>query len=109
MIMKALYLILTFFVLLSCSPKGPITYTSPLVGQSREALIKEKGVAKKIKVFENAEAYIYTTTEAYFGKKKLVTAETKPKKVVEIEHIYYINSNNIVFKYQVWKKKVQQP
>lgn len=104
--MKFFYFLLITLLFFSCSPKGPITYSSPLVGKTKTQLIKEKGVAKKIKLFENAEAYIYTTVEEYYGNKK-ITPETKPKKVVEIEHIYYIDTNNIVYKYQVWKKKVK--
>ncbi|MBI2280470.1 MAG: hypothetical protein HYU68_07250 [Bacteroidetes bacterium] len=104
--MKFFYFILITLLFFSCSPKGPITYSSPLVGKTKAQLIKEKGVAKKIKLFENAEAYIYTSVEEYFGKKE-ITPGTKPKKKVEIEHIYYINANNIVYKYQVWKKKIK--
>lgn len=104
--MRWMFFILILLLLVACSPKGPITYSSPLVGKTKTQLIKEKGVAKKIKLFENAEAYIYTTVEEYYGN-KTITPETKPKKVVEIEHIYYIDTNNIVYKYQVWKKKVK--
>lgn len=104
--MKYFYFILIFILFFNCSPKGPITYSSPLVGKTKAQLIKEKGVAKKIQVFEKSEAYIYTTLEEYYGK-KIVTPETKAKKKVEIEHIYYIDNNNIVYKYQVWKKKVK--
>lgn len=104
--MKYLYYLLISLFFSACSPKGPVTYSSPLVGKTKTQLIKEKGMAKKIKLFENAEAYIYTIREEYFGK-KAITPEMKPKKVVEIEHIYYIDANNIVYKYQVWKKKVK--
>lgn len=105
--MKYFYFILIFILFFGCSPKGPITYSSPLVGKTKAQLIKEKGTAQKIQVFENSEAYIYVVKEAYFGKKKVVTPETKPKQVVEIEHIYYIDTNNVVYKYQVWKKKIK--
>jgi len=93
--------------MIACSPEGPVTYTSPLVGKTKAHLIIEKGSAQKIKVFENSEAYIYVVREAYFGKNKVVTPETKPKQMVEIEHIYYIDANNMVYKYQVWKKKIK--
>ncbi len=105
--MRLFFFILIFVATIACSPEGPITYTSPLVGKSKVQLVKEKGTAQKIKVFENSEAYIYVVKEAYFGKNKEVTAETKPKQVVEIEHIYYIDANNMVYKYQVWKKKIK--
>ena len=67
-------------------------------------------MAKEIKVFDTVEAYIYKTKEAYFGKR--TTSKTPdslliPKKIVEIEHIYYINKKGIIFKYQVWKKKIK--
>ena len=104
--MKIIYFILITYVICSCSPIGPITYSSPIVGKTKTQLISEKGVAKKIKLFENAEAYIYTTREEYFGKKE-ITPYMQPKKIVEIEHIYYIDSNNVVYKYQVWKKKLK--
>ena len=105
--MRFIFFILIFVSVLACSPEGPVTYASPLVGKSKLQLIKEKGTAQKIKVFENAEAYIYVVKEAYFGKNKVVTADTKPKQVVEIEHIYYIDNKNMVYKYQVWKKKIK--
>lgn len=104
--MKFFYFLLITFLFFSCSPKGPITYSSPLVGKTKTQLIKEKGMAKKVKLFKNAEAYIYTTIEEYYGN-KTITPETKPNKKVQIEHIYYINTDNIVYKYQVWKKKVK--
>lgn len=104
--MKHFCLILVVLFTFSCSPKGPITYSSPLVGKTKAQLIKEKGVAKKVKIFENSEAYIYTVREEYFGK-KVITPGMKPKKTVDIEHIYYIDANNVVYKYQVWKKTVK--
>lgn len=104
--MRFLYFILAFLLVLGCSPKGPVTYSSPLVGKTKAHLIREKGVAKKIKIFDNSEAYIYTTIEEYYGN-KTITPETKPKNKVEIEHIYYINSNDTVYKYQVWEKKIK--
>lgn len=105
--MRLYFFISILAVIIACSPVGPVTYTSPLVGKSKVQLVKEKGAAQKIKVFDNAEAYIYVVREAYFGKTKVVTPETKPKQMVEIEHIYYIDANNMVYKYQVWKKKIK--
>ncbi|MCB9174465.1 MAG: hypothetical protein H6589_07635 [Flavobacteriales bacterium] len=105
--MKFLYFILIVLFVFGCSPKGPITYSSPLVGKTKTQLIKEKGVAKKIMIFDNSEAYIYTTIEEYFGNKP-TTPESKPKKTVAIEHIYYINANDTVYKYQVWEKKIKK-
>src|SRR5690606_22882128 len=105
--MRGVFFILIFVATIACSPKGPVTFASPLVGKSKTELIKEKGTAQKLKVFDNSEAYIYVVKEAYFGKVKEITPETKPKQVVEIEHIYYIDANNMVYKYQVWKKKIR--
>ena len=105
--MSKFLLIILVVLMAACSPKGPVTFASPLVGKSRIELIKEKGTAQKVKVFDNSEAYIYVVKEAYFGKIKEITPETKPKQVVEIEHIYYIDANNMVYKYQVWKKKIK--
>lgn len=106
-LVRQLFFISIFALLVACSPEGPVTYTSPLVGKSKVELLKEKGAAQKIKIFDNAEAYIYVVREAYFGKIKEITSETKPKQQVEIEHIYYIDDNNMVYKYQVWKKKIK--
>lgn len=105
--MSKFLLIILVVLMVACSPKGPVTFASPLVGKSRIELIKEKGTAQKVKIFDNSEAYIYVVKEAYFGKNKEITAETKPKQVVEIEHIYYIDANNMVYKYQVWKRKIK--
>jgi hypothetical protein len=105
--MRGVFFLLIIVLLVACSPEGPITYTSPLVGKTRAELIKEKGTAQKIKVFEKSEAYIYVVREAYFGKVKEIKPETKPKQMVEIEHIYYIDANDKVYKYQVWKKKIK--
>lgn len=108
--MKLMPLILFAFVLFSCFPKGPKTYTSQLVGKTKNQLISAKGVAKKIKIYKDSEVYIYTVREAYYGKKNPeIDQSVKPKKVVDIEHIYYINAEGIVYKYQVWEKKVPTP
>jgi dTDP-4-dehydrorhamnose 3,5-epimerase-like enzyme len=94
-------------VILSCSPKGPQTYLSPLVGKHKNQLITEKGIAKTIKVYSDYEIYIYTVREEYFGNKNPeIDPAIKPSKVFDIEHIYYIDSTQTVYKYQVWKKKV---
>ncbi len=108
--MKFLNLLIFVSLLLYCSPpKGPQTFNSPMVGKTIKELISVKGVAKEIKVFDKNQAYIYKTKEEYYGKKvssfendSLLT----PKKVFMIEHIYYINEQGVVYKYQVWKKRV---
>lgn len=107
MSMKLLPFIFLITILFSCSPKGPQTYASPLVGKTKNQLILEKGVAKKIKIYKDSEIYIYTTREAYYGNKNPdANKNVTPKKVLDIEHIYYINAEGIVYKYQVWEKKV---
>ena len=97
---------LSFFF---CSPRGPQTYDNPFIGKTKDDLISSKGIAKEIKIFDKAEAYIYKTREEYFGKikdsKKNLDTLT-PKKVFVIEHIYYINEKGIIYKYQVWKKRI---
>lgn len=105
--MRKIGLILVFFSLIYCSPKGPVTYSSPLVGKTKSDLIKEKGTAQKVKIFGSDEALIYVVREAYFGRIKEIKPETKPKQIVEIEHIYYVNSLGKIYKYQVWKKKIK--
>lgn len=92
---------------MGCSPKGPQTYLSPYVGKHKNQLIAEKGIAKTIKVYPDYEIYIYTVREEYFGNKNPELDTTiKPSKVFDIEHIYYIDSTQTVYKYQVWKKKI---
>lgn len=106
--MKYFFTILFSLSLFFCTPKGPQTYSSPFVGKTKNDLILSKGIAKEIKIFDNTEAYIYKVREEYFGKKTTTSKDTKliPKKVVEIEHIYYINEKGIIYKYQVWKKRI---
>jgi len=99
-----------FFVLicfLSCTPKGPQTFSSPYVGKTKQDLIAVKGIAKDIKIYGKTEVYIYKNREEYFGKQKLDGDKPLvPKKVYSIEHIYYINEKGFIYKYQVWKKRV---
>lgn len=110
MSMKFLPFISILFFLFSCSPKRPQTFASPLVGKTKNQLIAEKGVAKTIRVYKDSEIYIYTIREAYYGNKNPETDKSiQPKKVLDIEHIYYINADDIVYKYQVWEKKVKDP
>jgi hypothetical protein len=105
--MKYFVTFILFVTILSCSPKGPQTYSSPFVGKSKNQLIAEKGIAKTIKVYPDYEIYIYTVREEYFGvKNPEIKPDIKPTKAFDIEHIYYIDSTQTVYKYQVWKKKV---
>tara|TARA_R110001592_G_scaffold339875_1_gene627795 strand:- start:98 stop:424 length:327 start_codon:yes stop_codon:yes gene_type:complete len=105
--MKYFATFILFVFLLSCSPKGPQTYSSPFVGKHKNQLITEKGIAKTIKVYPDYEIYIYTIREEYFGNKNPeIDTNIKPSKGFDIEHIYYIDSTQTVYKYQVWKKKV---
>ncbi len=106
--MRYFVLFLIVSSLLFCTPKGPQTFSSPFIGKKKSDLIAIKGVAKKIKVFDKSEAYIYVTREEYFGKKQTLKegAALVPKKVYEIESIYYINEKGYIYKYQVWKKRI---
>jgi len=108
--MKQCFAVIFALNLLFCTQKGPKTYLSPFIGKSKTDLIRAKGIAKEIKIFDKTEAYIYKTKEAYFGRKTNSNNPdtlASPKKVIEIEHIYYINANGIIYKYQVWKKKIK--
>lgn len=105
--MKKLFILFISLSLFFCSPKGPVTYKSSFVGQSKTTLINAKGIAKTIKVFDESEAYVYKVKEEYFGKKSLPNPESQAKKTFITEHIYYINNKGIVYKYQVWKKRVR--
>ena len=92
-----------------CTPKGPQTFNSPFLGKTKKDLIAAKGIAKEIKVFDNAEAYIYKTREEFFGKKVVPDKNGNPpvpKRVYIVEYIYYINKDGMVYKYQVWKKRI---
>jgi len=107
--MKILGILIISFSLIFCTPKGPQTYISPYVGKTKSELIATKGIAKTIKIFDKTEAYIYKTREEYFGKKITLNDQDSsvlPKKVFDIEHIYYINEQGIIYKYQVWKKRI---
>jgi len=106
--MRQLIILLFSLSLLFCTPKGPQTFDSPFIGQTKSELIAAKGIAKEIKIFDNSEAHIYKVREEYYGN-KLSTEEIsklEPKKIVEIEHIYYINNEGLIYKYQIWKKRV---
>jgi len=106
--MKRFYIFLLSLCLLFCTPHGPQSFDSPFIGQTKNDLIRAKGMAKEIKIFNNTEAYIYKTKEEYFGKKSLsADALQTPKKIVEIEYIYYINEKGYIYKYQVWKKRIK--
>ena len=107
--MKIIILIFISATLLFCSPKGPVTYKSSFVGQSKAYLVSSKGIAKTVKVFDNSEAYIYKEREEYYGKKIQSDENVMmiPKRTSVSEHIYYINEKGIVYKYQVWKKKIK--
>lgn len=106
--MRLAVLFILTTIIYSCTPKGPQTFDSPYVGKSREELILAKGVANEVKIYDNAEVFIYKTKEEYYGKKPPVDKDgnlRKPKEIIVIEYIYYINNDGMVYKYQVWRKK----
>ena len=107
--MKKIIVIIISLTLLYCSPKGPVTYSSPFVGGTKAELFFAKGEAKRIKSFDDSKAFIYVVKEENFGKKVQLdkASNAVPKKTTITEHIYYVNKENIVYKYQVWKKKVK--
>ena len=107
--MKQIGVFIILSTLLFCTPKGPQTFNSSYIGKMKSDLIAIKGAPKEIRVFDNAEAYIYKIKEEYYGK-KMPSDKTKnltPKKIYEIEHIYYINAKEYIYKYQVWKKRIK--
>lgn len=107
--MRAAALFILITIIISCTPKGPQTFKSPFVGKSREELIVAKGAANEVKIYDNAEVFIYKTKEEYYGKKPPVDKDgnvRKPKEIIVIEYIYYINNDGMVYKYQVWRKKI---
>lgn len=106
--MRLAVLFILTTIIYSCTPKGPQTFDSPYVGKSREELILAKGVANEVKIYDNDEVFIYKTKEEYYGKKPPVDKDgnlRKPKEIVVIEYIYYINEEEKVYKYQVWRKR----
>jgi len=106
--MRLAILSILVFIIFGCTPKGPQTFDSPYVGKSREELIVAKGAANEVKIYDNAEVFIYKTKEEYYGKKPPVDKDgniRKPKEIVVIEYIYYINNDGKVYKYQVWRKR----
>lgn len=102
----SLSLVLCILTLNSCRIKGPITYDNPFVGKTKEELVKSKGTPQKIKNFGSEVAYIYVRKEEFYGNTKNLTNKN-PKATYNIEYIYYINSANKIYKYQVWKRKVK--
>lgn len=106
--MKVFWLLITL-LFIGCTPKGPQTFSSPFVGKTVQELILSKGNPTEIKNFDTAQSYIYKSREEYFGKIKYDTIpdSMQPKKIISIEHIYYINTQNIVYKYQIWKKEIK--
>lgn len=104
--MKQLGLILIIF-LCCCSPKGPQTHTSYYVGKNKAELIEHKGEPKTIKVFDKSQAFIYKVKEEFYGKNS-TESDSIPKKAFVTEHIYYIDTANTIYKYQVWKKKLKK-
>jgi hypothetical protein len=102
--MYRVFSLLTIIFLFSCTPKGPQTFDSGYIGKSEQYLY---GSPNEIKNFADSKAYIYVSREDYFGKNpKNLTSDTPPKKRFVIEFIYYINKEGTIYKYQVWRKKV---
>lgn len=98
---------LLLFALSFCTPKGPQTYDSNFIGKTKSDLISSKGPAHRIKVFDESEAYIYIKKEDYYGKKIKQPLPEQPKKSFQIEYIYYINHDDVIYKYQIWKKRIK--
>lgn len=99
-------LFLSVLFLYQCQPKGPISFPNKLIGESKDFLIQSKGKPTTIKRFDDRVAFIYVKKEEYYGK-KTDSKNLTPKTTYSIEYIYYIDNKNIVYKYQVWKKKLK--
>jgi hypothetical protein len=107
--MKRFSLFFLISILSFCTPKGPQTFNNPLVGKTKQELIDSRGKAKEVRVSGSNYIYIYKVKEEYYGKKEKLDNNQKPivKKKYIIEYIYYINKEGIIYKYQVWRKKVK--
>lgn len=107
MAMKWLSLLFLFSLLSFCTPKGPQTFTSSFIGKTKMELIDSKGKASEIRMNGTNRIYIYKTREEYYGKKEKLNKNGQPiaKKTFIIEYIFYINKENIIYKYQVWRRK----
>lgn len=107
-IMKTAAASIFLLIIFSCTPKGPQTFDNPLVGKTRAELVATKGAANEVKIYDNAEVFIYKTKEEYYGKTPPIDKDgnlRNPKETVVIEYIYYINDDDKVYKYQVWRKR----
>lgn len=104
---RIIFILAISFGMLCCTPKGPQTFESTYIGKNEAYLLKMKGAPEHVKNFSDSKAYIYITKEDYFGKNpKNLDPQAEPKKRFEIEYIYYINKEGVIYKYQVWRKKV---
>lgn len=102
---KTILLSLIISYLIACTPKGPQTFSSPFVGKSKTELIKALGQPNKVAFVSGNEILIYIIKEDYFGKKP-PKPNIAPKKRFEIEKIYYLDKAFKVYKYQVWRKRI---
>lgn len=98
-------IILFSIIILSCTPKGPQTFNSPFINKTETELFNAKGAPTEIKHFGDNYAYIYRHKEEYYGKSK-DALNSSPKKTYFIEFIYYIDNQKNIYKYQVWKKRI---
>jgi len=99
-----LFLSLSLFF---CTPKGPQTYKSAFVGKTKQDLML-KGLLKKLRFLMAQKLIFILFVKSILAKTKKLkqTGSLKPKKIYDIEHIYYTDKKGVVYKYQVWKKKV---
>ncbi len=106
--MKRIFAFVLLIILSFCTPKGPQTFSNPFVGKTKSELISAKGQPSEIKVYDKSEVYIYRKREEYFGTKTPVVKDVAlvPKKVYVMEKIYYINEKDIIYKFQLWRRRI---
>ncbi len=106
--MKKVSFFFLITLLLACSPKGPQTFDNPYVGKTKSEIISTRGKPAEIKVYDDVEVYIYKRREECFRKAPSSDKEKDltPYRVYSIEQIYYVNSDDVIYKYQVWRKRI---
>jgi len=106
--MKAAFSVLLVFSLFCCTPKGPQTFPSPYIGKTKTDIINAEGEPTEVRLYKGSEVYVYKKRKEFFGTSVPENKDVSlvPQKVEEVEKIYYINAEGIIYKYQVWKKRI---
>lgn len=106
--MKKIVFFLYITLIYACSPKGPQTFDNPFVGKSKEAIIEARGNPTEVRVYDQTEICIYRKKEECFKKnaKPDKNGHLIPYKTYHIEQIYYVSKKGDIYKYQVWRKRI---